>query len=212
MEEIVLKATVRQVIGKQVKALRRQGQLPAIIYGVDFTPLAIALDFKETSRALQGVSTSHLITVDVQGKKHMALVREKQRHPVTGFLTHVDFQRVSMTERIRLTVPVVMVGEAPAVKFENGILVANLEEIEIECLPKDLPERIELDISILAEIGDSIRVKDLPVPAAVTVLTPEDEMVVVVTSPTAEVAEEGEAIVAAEPEVIERGKKEEEDF
>lgn len=212
MEEVRLIANTRKTIGKQVKALRREGLLPAIVYGTNFEPLPISLNLREASRQLQGLSSSHLFTLEIDGKEHMVLVRDKQYHPVRGTLLHVDFQRVSMTETLRVTVPLVFVGESPAVKQENGVLVAAQEEIEIECLPKDMPERIEVDLSKLEHIGDMIYVRDLVVPANVEVLTPADETVAVITAPESEAVEEGESAAQAEPEVIERGKKEEEEF
>jgi large subunit ribosomal protein L25 len=211
MEEIVLNAKRREVIGKQVKALRRQGELPAVIYGRKKEPIAITLNLREASRILPGLSSSHLITVNVDGDRHTTLVREKQRHPVRGDLIHIDFLAVSMTEKLRASVPLAFEGLSPAVDEKDGILVTSLEQVEVESLPRNLPERIMVDISGLQNISDAIYVRDLLVPKGVEVLTNPDEMVVVVTAPAAEEVEElGEA--AAEPEVIERGKKEEEDF
>lgn len=212
MSEIVLKATSRAVTGKQVKALRRAGQLPAVIYGHNVTPMPISLDFKETSYVLPSVSSSQLITVSVDDKPHVALVRERQVHPVTGYLVHIDFQEVSMTETLRVTVHLSFKGDAPAVKTYDGVLVFNLEDLDIECLPANLPSSIEVDLSSLKEIGDSLRVRDLVVPANIEVRTPEDETVVVVTAPTIEREglAEAEAAAGEEPEVIEKGKKEEE--
>ncbi len=209
MEEIVLQAKPRTVIGKQVKALRRQGWLPAVLYGRNFEPKAISLNFREASRVLPHITSSQLVIVDLDGERHHALVRERQRHPVKGSLLHVDFNVVSMTEKLRAYVTVHLVGEAPAVKEFNGILVGALEELEVECLPADLPDHINVDVSGLKEIGDAIHVRDLDLGDKIEVLTDADEIVAVVTAPEAEevevVAEEG-----AEPEVIERGKKEEE--
>jgi large subunit ribosomal protein L25 len=216
MANIVLKAKPREVIGKQVRALRRAGQVPAVIYGHNVTPLNIALDFKETTRVLQGVSSSRLITVDVDGKPHVALVRERQFHPVSGFLVHIDFQEVSMTEKLRVTVRLVFKGESAAVKDFDGIPVYNLEQLEIECLPADLPNSIEVDLSSLKVIGDSLRVRDVKLPANIEVRTSQDETVVVITPPTVEKeevtagAEAATVATGAEPEVIEKGKKEEE--
>lgn len=210
MEDIVLNAKRREVIGKHVKALRRQGELPAVIYGRSTDPVAISLNFREASRILPSLSPSHLITVNVEGKKHTVLVREKQRHPVRGDLLHIDFLAVSMTQKLRTAVPLSFDGESPAVEDLNGVLVINLEQLEVEALPRDLPERISVDLSSLENYGDSIAVRDLSISKGVEVLTPEDEVIVVVTAPAAEeVLEEEEAV--AEPDVIERGKREEEE-
>jgi large subunit ribosomal protein L25 len=216
MEEIVLKAKQRKVIGKQVKALRRQGGLPAILYG-SIDPLPITLDAHDAEGVLHSVTSSHLITIEVDGSPHSVLVRERQRNPLTGHLIHVDFQVVSLTEKLRANVMLDLVGDAPAVKDHSGVLVTGLESLEVESFPQDLPERITIDLSILREIGDAIYVRDLNLPEEVEVLAEPDEMVILVTAPEAEpVAEEEEKAVAVaeegEPEVIERGKKEEEDF
>ncbi len=143
------------------------------------------------------------------------LVREKQRHPVTSSLLHVDFQTVSMTEKLRAMVRIELTGDAPAVKNYNGVLVTGQEEIEVECLPGDLINRIVVDISVLTDIGNAIHVSDLPVPSTIHVLTDADELVVLVTAPAVEEKfEVAEAVTpaVAEPEVVERGKKEEEEF
>ena len=213
MEEIVLQAKKRNVIGKQVKALRRQGGLPAILYG-SIDPLAISLDAHNAERVLQSVTSSHLITVEVEGSPHSVLVRERQRNPLTGHLIHVDFQVVSLTKKLRANVLLDLVGDAPAVKEHSGVLVTGLESLEVECFPQDLPERITIDLSILGEIGDAIYVRDLHLPDVVEVLEDPDEMVILVTAQEAEPVEEEEEAAEAveeEPEVIERGKREEEE-
>jgi large subunit ribosomal protein L25 len=215
MEEVVLKAESRKVIGKQVRALRRAGRLPAVLYGHHIQPMAISLDHREASRILPRVSSSQLIHIEVGGERYPVLVREKQRHPITSSLLHIDFQAVSMTEKLRAMVRIELNGEAPAVKNYNGVLVTGTEELEVECLPGDLINRILVDISILTEIGNAIHVRDLPVPSNIQVMTELDELVVLVTAPAVEEkVEVVEAPVeaAAEPEVVERGKKEEEEF
>lgn len=213
MEEIVLKAQRRAVVGKQVKALRRQGLLPAVLYGKGIDPLPIQLNYKEASHVLPHISSSHLIRVDLEGELHHALVREKQRHPIYGTVLHVDLNVVSMTEKLRAQVALVLSGEAPAVKELNGTLVQTVEELEVECLPQYLPDHIVVDLSSLKEYGDAIHVRDISLPPEVEVLNDPDEIVVVVTAPTVEAVEAVEAAEAAgaEPEVIERGKKEEEE-
>jgi len=213
MKEVVLQAKTRHVIGKQVKALRREGLLPAVIYGHNITPLIITLDYREALRTLPGISTSQLVVIDVDGTKHTVLMRDKQHQPVTGAYLHIDFQEVSMTEKLRTTVAIVFHGVSPAVKDLDAIMVPQLEELEIECLPRDLPERVDVDISVLKSIGDAIYVRDLHLPSEVTIQTDMAEIVVVITPPqAAEVVEVAPAVEgAAEPEVIERGRKEEEE-
>jgi large subunit ribosomal protein L25 len=214
MEEIVLEAKRRDVLGKQVNALRRGGTLPGIIYGPHISPIPISLEYHQVSRILPTITSSHLVVIDVDGDKHTTLVRDKQRHPVLGTLQHIDFMAVSMTERLRANVHIELHGEAPAADEFGGILVTGQEEVEVECLPSDLPEKLILDISGLLQIGDALHIKDIVVPANVQILTNLDEMVVLVTAPAAEEVEEVEEVEGeeeeAEPEVIEKGKKEEE--
>lgn len=213
MEKIVLQANRREIVGKQVKQLRRQGRLPAVLYGKNFEPISVTLDFRESNRILPGITASHLITVEVDGDQHNVLVREKQFHPVLGKLIHIDFMVVSLTEKLRANVSIQLDGESPAVRDLDGILVSGIEEIEVECLPQDLPERIVVDVSSLMEFGSAIHVRDIKLSDSIRVLTDLDEMVAVITAPEAEeevvVAEE---VAEGEPEVIEKGKKEEEEF
>jgi large subunit ribosomal protein L25 len=213
MEEILLKANRREVLGKQVKAIRREGKLPAVIYGHHIKPVSIVLDLHDTSRSLMGLAPSALVTVDVDGEKHRALVREKQRNKLTGTLLHVDFLAVSMSEKLRSQVYIEIVGLSPAIKDFNGVLMTGMDEIEVECLPKDLPERIVVDVSKLVKIGDGIYVHDLAIPEGVKVLEDPETMVALITSQAAEeeVAPAIEEAVGEEPEVIEHGKKEEEE-
>lgn len=213
MDEVVIKAKKRDVIGKQVKVLRREGYLPGILYGRNLDPIPVSLDYRELSKTLPYVTSSQLLVIDVEGDKHYALVRDKQLHPVQSTLLHVDFLVVSMTEKLRADVSIELIGESPAVKELSGVLVAGQETMEVECLPKDLPERISVDISVLKEIGDSLYVKDIDLPSEIEVLADPDEMVVTVTYQVVEVEEEVEEEIEEleeEPEVIEKGKKEDE--
>jgi large subunit ribosomal protein L25 len=214
MEKVVLKASRRDVIGKQVRALRRAGQLPAVIYGRHMeNPISIALDARETGRELVKVSSSSLVMIDLDGKEIPTLIREKQRDFIKNRLIHIDFLAVSLTEKLTASVGIELTGLSLAVKDFNAVLVTGLSEIEVECLPTDLPERIVVDISALVKVGDAIHVKDLVLSDKVKVLSSPEEMLVIATA--AKVEEE--VVVAApvveggeEPEVIEKGKKEEE--
>jgi len=220
MEKVVLEATKRDVVGKQVKALRREGKLPAVIYGRHTDPINVNLDAHSASMALAKLTASSLVTINVEGKEHLALVREKQRDYIKNRLLHVDFLAVSLSEKLRTAVSVHFVGVSPAVKDFNAVLVHNLEEIEVECLPADLPERIDVDISVLQKPGEGIRLKDVHVSDKVHLLGDPETMVAVATFAKVEEepvpgAEAAAAVAAtpttAEPEIsVERGKKEEE--
>jgi large subunit ribosomal protein L25 len=210
-----LKATRRTVIGKQVRALRRAGEMPAILYGHNVEPTAISMNAKEVTKTLARVSASSLVTIDLDGKEYPTLVRERQREPIKGVITHIDFQAVSLTEKIRANVSIVLTGTSPAVKDFSAILVTTLNELEVEALPQDLPERIVVDIAKLEKIGDGIHVSDLVLSDKVHVVSSTDEMIVLAAAPKTEVEEvaptEAEVAVeeGAEPDVIEKGKKEE---
>lgn len=218
MEKVVIKATKRDVVGKQVRAMRREGKLPAVIYGRHNDPINISLDAHSASLTLGRLSSSSLVTIDVDGEEYSTLVREKQRDYIKNRLLHVDFLAVSQDEAITATVSLHFIGVSIAVKDYNAVLVHNLEELDVECLPRDLPERIDVDISVLSRIGDGIRVRDLVVSDQIRILENPDTMVAVATAPKVE--EEVAAVPGAEaveptegePELsVERGKKEDEE-
>ena len=214
MEKQVIKATKRTVTGKQVRQLRRAGKLPAVIYGHNVEPVAITLDARDATLSLSKVSSSTLISIDVDGQEIPTLVREKQRDFIRNVLTHVDFLAVSLKEKLRAEVSIELTGVSPAVKDFNAILVNGLTSLTVECLPTDLPEKFVVDISILAVIGNGIHVSDIVVPENIKVLDDPAEMVVVATAPAKEEVAEVAAVVpvegeGAEPEVIDKGKKEE---
>jgi large subunit ribosomal protein L25 len=218
MEKVVLKATKRDVIGKQVRAMRRAGQLPAVIYGRQSEPIIITLDAHVAALTLGKLTSSSLVTIDVDGTEYASLVREKQRDYIKNRLLHIDFLAVSLDEKIRTSVSVVFRGVSAAVKDHNAVLVKNLEELEVECLPTDLPESIVVDISVLKRPGEGIRVHEVNVSENVHILNDPDTMVAVATF--ARVEEVGVDVSAAEevvaeegePELsVERGKKEDEE-
>jgi len=213
MEKIVLKATKRNVTGKQVKALRRAGQLPAVIYGRHVEPIAISLEAHTAGLVFSKLTSSTLVTIDVEGTEFVALVRDRQRNYIKGNLTHVDLLALDLSEKIRTKVHLVFTGLAPAVKDYSAVLIHRMDALEVECLPTDLPERINVDISSIKEIGNSIRVQDIPMSPNVTVLEDAEEIVLIATLAKEEAAAEG-AVAGAEEAApglsVERGKKEEE--
>lgn len=211
MEKLVITASKRDIIGKKVSNLRREGKLPGVIYGHNFTPEPIVMELKEASKVLLQTTSSSIITINLDGKEHAVLVREKQHNYIKNIFTHVDFQAVSLTEKLRAKVNIELVGSAPAVRDFNGVVVEGVNSINVEALPADLPERFMVDVSKLANIGDAIYLKDIVISDKVTLLDNPDEMVVLITAPAAEEVEEvAPAEGAVEPEVIEKGKKEEE--
>jgi large subunit ribosomal protein L25 len=212
MEKIVLKASKRDVVGKKVGALRRQGKLPAVLYGHGIETTPILLDAYEGSQTLSRLTSSSLVTIDLDGKQHLAQVREKQRDFLKNRLVHVDFQIVLLTEKMHARVGIELAGTAPAVKNFNAVIHTGLTGIEVECMPQDLPARIVVDISGLAEIGDGVRVRDLVLSDKVKILADQDEVIAIAAPPRKEEVISVEAPVAEEapPEESERGKKEKE--
>ncbi|MBA4399258.1 MAG: 50S ribosomal protein L25 [Chloroflexi bacterium] len=209
MEKVLVEAARRTVTGKQVGALRRAGKLPGVMYGHNFEPVAIEMDFRNASRVLKKASQSQIVTIVLDGKELATLVRERQMDYIRNEFLHVDFQVVSLTEKIRSKVSIELVGVSPAVKDLNGVVVHEMTEIEVEGLPQDLPEKYSVDISGLTNIGQSILVSALKVSDQIEILHDLNDVVVVITGGAVEEVEEVTEAVA-EPEVIERGKKEEE--
>jgi len=211
MHKVVLKASKREVIGKQVGALRRAGKLPAVLYGHRIESTPITLDAHETSLTLSKLTSSSLVTVDLDGTEYPSLVRQKQRDPLKNRLLHLDFQVISLTEKIRTKIGIELIGKSPAVKDFNAVIVTGLSELEVECMPQDLPERILVDISGLAELGAGIHVRDIVLSEKVEVLDDRDEMIAVASATKEEpIVEEAPVEAEAEPEVVESGLKEKE--
>ena len=214
-QEIILKAEKRELTGKQVKTLRREGKLPAVIYGAGIEPTAITLDALEAARILRGVSASTLVSIHINGDEHTTLVRERQFDRIKRVMIHIDFLAVAMNELLRTSVPIRLVGVSPAVEAFNAMVYAMAESLEIEALPRDLPEVIEVDISILTKIGDNITIADLDLGENVEILSSMDTVIAAAISGFSEEEEvekpEGEVEEGTEPEVIEKGKREEDE-
>ncbi len=210
MEKVVLKATRRDVVGRQVGALRRQGKIPAVLYGHHIETVPILLDAYEGTQTLSHLTSSSLLTLDLDGKQYLTQVREKQRDILKNRLLHVDFQIVSLTEKMRARVDIELSGAAPAVKNFNALIHTGLTALEVECMAQDLPQRIVIDISGLAKIGDGIRVRDVVLSDKVKILAEPDEVIAVAAAPRKEEVSVEAAPVAeeAEPEEAEQGKKE----
>ncbi len=213
MKDISLHAKTRDKIGTQaVKKLRRDGIIPAVIYGAGEKSIHLEVEEKTFLKLIRsGASESVILTLkidDDSSNKKKVLIREIQHDPVWGKILHIDFQHISMEKKITISVPVHLVGVAAGVA-DGGILQPSIRELEIECLPSDIPERVEVDVSNL-KIGDAIHVKDIHLEKA-TILTDLDGSVVSVVPPS--VYKEPEVKVAeeeaAEPEVVGEEKAEE---
>jgi large subunit ribosomal protein L25 len=213
--EAVLEAVKRERFGKnEAGRMRREGQLPSVLYGGDKVgAIPIAVEPKPLMRILHSESGANtLITLKLDGESAKVMLREYQLDPITHHLLHADFYRVAMDKAITVTVPIQLKGEAPGVKQQGGLLDFVHREIQIECLPGDIPESIEVDISNLS-LNGSIRLRDLVESMKWKPVSEPDIMLVHVVAPKAEaepVAAEGEA-APAEPEVIKKGKTEKEE-
>lgn len=186
MEKINLTATKRDVTGKAVNKSRKSGMLPGVLYGhnVEATPLQIKE--QEFSKAFKRAGESTLIDLNVDGTLRPVLVHEVQYHYLTSKPIHVDFYAVNMTEKLTAHIPLHFTGESQAIKALGGVLVKNLSEVEVECLPGDLPPYFEIDISKLNTFEDVIRVADIAVSDKVEIKTNPDEVVTLVAAPRTE--------------------------
>jgi large subunit ribosomal protein L25 len=194
--------------------VRRDGFIPAIVYGYKQEPMPISLEKRSSTLILNKVSGSTMLTLNIEGKEYSTLVRDVQRDHLRNEFLHLDFLVVSLTEKLRTAVSITLVGDAAVLEEYEALIVAGITEVEVEALPQDLPETIEVDVSGLAEIGQAIYLKDVPAPANVEILTDPEELIAVASAVKEEaVEEEVEAVLegeeGAEPEVIEHGKGEE---
>ncbi len=193
-----LAAQTREQFGREVKALRAKGLIPAELYGHGIKNEHLSLIKKDFIKLFKKAGESSLVDLVVDGKKHPILINDVQHNPITDEIESVDLYQVRLDEKIRLKVPVSFIGEAPAVKEKGGILVKALSEIEVEALPADIPHQLDANLSELADIGSSIAVSALVIPKGVRVLV---DPTFVVATVTARMTEEEEAKLAAVADV-----------
>lgn len=213
---VTLNAQVRTVLGKKVKRLRNEGIVPVVVYGAHIDPVHLQIPYRPLQVALMEAGGSALIDIEVDnGETHTVLVRDVQRHVVREDIMHVDFMAVSAGEKLTAEIPIVLQGESPAFEQRIGILVTGLNSLHIEVLPRNLPSEITVDISGLAEIGDAINVGDLNLSEDITILAEPEELIARINPPTTAPAaaegagELGDETEITEPEVVARGKSEE---
>jgi large subunit ribosomal protein L25 len=205
MDKIELQTTPREILGKKVRFLRRQGIIPVHLFGHNIESAALQCDTKQLQNALAQAGRTRLIglKVDKSKKPRNVVVREIQREPHTGELIHVDFYQVSMAEKIRVDVPIVTVGEAPALKLKENFLTQELNSLTIECLPDTIPASVELDVSSLTEVDQAIHVEDIKLGEGITVLNNPEQMVVKISARHIEEEEVEEVVEEEEVEVRE---------
>lgn len=204
MADFKLSVAPRTEKGKNANhRLRATGFVPGVVYGSDIDSLLVQVEEREIANLLEHAGTSHLVDLQIEGREGPTpvLIKEVQTDPVKGDLLHIDFHQVPLNKPIATSVPVYLVGEEER-ESDGGVLTFSLREVEISCLPTQIPEAIEVDVSGLT-IGDNIHVGDLQAPEGTEILTAADEIVVSVTLPTREVEEEpAEEALEGEEEVV----------
>jgi large subunit ribosomal protein L25 len=200
MADTGLKVSKREVLGKKTRFLRRQGQTPAHLFGHGVESLALQCDTIELQHTIARKGTTRLVNINVGGEKEArrVFIREIQRDALTGMLIHVDLYQVNKAEKIKVALPIIFVGAAPALKQKNNIIEHIINELDVESLPDDLPPQIEIDLSILVEVNQSISVRDIKLKPGVTIVAPPDQLIVKIT----QVAEEKEEVVVPTAEAI----------
>lgn len=201
-----LQATIRTVLGRRVSTLRRESKIPGNIYSKHKDSVAVTVDKKEFLKLYSTAGETTLVEVQIDGEKakRPVLIRETQRHPVSGNIVHVDFQQVDLSQKVTANIPVETVGESEAVKA-GGVLVITHNEIEVEALPTDLPEGFQIDISKLNEVGDTITVADLQFDTKKVSISLEPEEVLATIQAQEEEKVEEVTTELAEPELIKQG-------
>jgi large subunit ribosomal protein L25 len=220
MADIELSVKPRRVLGKKVAALRRQGVTPANVYGRNLESKAVEVETVVLTHLLRSAGRNVIIDLHIEGERspRPVMLRAVQRQPATSRLLHVDFYQVSLTQKMRAEVPLVLVGEAPAVAEFGGILLQSLDNIAVEALPGDIPPHVEVDVTGLTQLDDAVHVRELPIdPTKVYVMTDAELVVAKVAAPRLAAAEEEEAVAAeaaaegaAEAEEEAKEEKEEE--
>ncbi|MEX0683894.1 MAG: 50S ribosomal protein L25 [Dehalococcoidia bacterium] len=201
--KLALNVARREVLGKKVKQLRRRGQTPANIYGNQLSSVAIEVPTEEFRLFLRAHSRNEIIYLNVDGEERPTFIRGIQRNPVTDVILHIDFLQVSLDHKVRLEVPVHLVGISSAVDTFGGVLTHSLNSVSVEALPTNIPSVIEADVSVLTELGQSLHVSALVAPEGVEITTDPEAVVARIDIPAAERAEEAEAAEGVEGEEVE---------
>jgi len=202
VEDLKLKAMHRMVLGKKARFLRRQGITPTHLYGHNVKSAALQCDTSELQKLLAHAGKTRLVSLEVDGEKAKSVfVREIQRDAITRELRHVDFYQVKRTEKIAVDVPIVLVGEAPALKFKGRMLVHGINSLNVECLPANVPPQIDIDITKLEEVDQAINVKDIVLDPEITFHADPEQLVVkiseVMVREVEEVPKVGEEVAVA---------------
>ena len=212
MDVLTLQASERSVLGNKTRFLRREGITPTHLFGHGLKSLPLQCDTAKLQRIIAQAGTTRLVNLEIEKDKQpkSVLIREIQRDACTGKLLHVDFYQVLKTEKIKADIPIILVGEAPAMKEKGRLLTHGVTSLSIECLPDKLPPQIEVDLSSLEELDQTIHVSDITLSPDITVITEPDQMVVKVNEARMEKVEEAEGVeeAVAEEEVVAEAKAE----
>ncbi len=207
MERTAIKVEARTLTGKKVKQLRRDGIIPANVFGKDIESVAVQVDAKDFQKGFREAGETALVDVKLDSKTFPCLINHLQRDPKSGSVLHVDFHTVNLKEKITTKVPVILEGESPAAKSGVGLVLQTLNEVEVECLPTEIPQHFVIDAEKLTEVGQSIHVKDLKAPTGVEIKNDPEEGIVAVQNaemkeeePEAEVSPEDVEAVAEKGE------------
>jgi large subunit ribosomal protein L25 len=198
MKKHTLNGEIRKIFGRKNKQLRQKNMVPATVYGKKTTSMSISVGSDDFTKVFAEVGESGLVELSVGNEKLPVLVNNVQVHPVTRNILHVEFHKVDLKEKVHAKVPLEFVGEAQAVAQKLGALLTLVDEIEVEALPTDLPEKITVDVTKLANINDEIKISELKISTGVTVISEPTQSVVRVTELVSKQAEAQEAAQAAE--------------
>ncbi len=207
-QKLLLTSSKRKIVGRKVKLIRKEGLVPANVFGKKIKSLAISVKSQDFRKIFSKAGATGIIYLDISEEKEPrpVLVSAIQKHPLKGTLLHIDFRQVDLTEKVKAEVPIRITGESSAIKDKNGVLVSVLSQVMVEALPADLPEFLEISIQGLTEIGQSLHVKDINVDKSkVKIEAEEDETVAIIQEPRAEEIEvkpATEVAVAAEGEEV----------
>ena len=209
MENLTLRVSNRDVLGKKTRLLRREGITPVHLFGHNLNSLALQCDTAQLQQLIAQAGMTKLLNLEIENEKQpkSVFIREIQRQPSTGALIHVDFYQIRKSEKIKIEVPIVLTGEAPAMKLKGRSLMQTLNSLSIECLPDKIPPQLEVDLSSLEEANQAIHVRDITLGSGITINTDPDQLVVKITEAVAEkVVEE---VVAEEVEEVKAEAEEE---
>ena len=209
--QYVIEANKRTITGKKVKRLRRDGLIPATVYGKGYTPVSVQMDDRAFNQTFRKAGRTSLIDLMIDGTLTSVFVQDVQRHPLSRAIIHIDFKVVDLKVAMQVEVPVIAVGESPLVARGDALLNHALNTVEVEALPADIPQHIEVDISVLDAYDKSIQVGDIKVEGKYKILTPADTVLLSLSQTRVTAEEEAAEEAPAEPELIRKPRGDEED-